>query len=166
MVDWSNVLQSTIHIKHIKTQTIMKKFFIIAFAALLAIGCTDAQKQNITDTEVDAAITLANAGFKNIAFEEGMSLSMNRDGEAVVLVFTQDLGKNSGNFQLGGLIIENMTNEALIKYATQYPQVVTAMNEVFEYGYDIRIEYHDANKGKIIAVKITRADLEKYTQPE
>jgi hypothetical protein len=144
----------------------MKKFFIIAFAALLAIGCTDAQKQNISDTEVDAAITLANAGFKNIAFEEGMSLSMNRDGEAVVLVFTQDLGKNSGNIQLGGLIIENMTNEALIKYATQYPQVVTAMNEVFEYGYDIRIEYHDANKGKIIAVKITRADLEKYTQAE
>ena len=142
----------------------MKKFFIIAFAALLAIGCTDAQKQNITDTEVDAAITLANAGFKNIAFEEGMSLSMNRDGEAVVLVFTQDLGKNGGNIQLGGLVAEGITNEYLMQLATQYPQVVTAMNEVFEYGYDIRLEYHDANRGKIIAVKITRADLERYTQ--
>lgn len=140
----------------------MKKFFIIAFAAIMALGCSDAQKKAITDAEVDAAILLTNTALNNIDFEDEMKLSMERVDEVVVLNITQQLGDEAATLQFAGLMAGDLAVDYALGTLCQYPEVVTALDEVFEFGYDIRIEYHDFEQGKIIAVPITRADLEKY----
>lgn len=140
----------------------MKKFFIIAFAAIMALGCSDAQKKAITDAEVDAAILLTNTALNNINFEDEMKLSMERVDEVVVLNITQQLGDEAATLQFAGLMAGDLAVDYALSTLCQYPEVVTALDEVFEFGYDIRIEYHDFEQGKIIAVPITRADLEKY----
>ena len=140
----------------------MKKFFIIAFTAIMALGCSDAQKKAITDAEVDAAILLTNTALNNIDFEDEMKLSMERVDEVVVLNITQQLGDEAATLQFAGLMAGDLAVDYALSTLCQYPEVVTALDEVFEFGYDIRIEYHDFEQGKIIAVPITRADLEKY----
>jgi hypothetical protein len=140
----------------------MKKFFIIAFAAIMALGCSDAQKKAITDAEVDAAILLTNTALNNIDFEDEMKLSMERVDEVVVLNITQQLGDEAATLQFAGLMAGDLAVDYALSSLCQYPEVVAGLDEVFEFGYDIRIEYHDFEQGKIIAVPITRADLEKY----
>ena len=142
----------------------MKKFFIIAFAAIMALGCSDAQKKAITDAEVDAAILLTNTALNNIDFKDEMKLSMERIDDVVVLNITQQLGDEAATLQFAGLMAGDLAVDYALSTLCQYPEVVTALDEVFEFGYDIRIEYHDFEQGKIIAVPITRADLEEYRQ--
>ncbi len=140
----------------------MKKYLIVALAALMAVACTEAQKKSVTDVEVDAAIVLANAAFKNIDTGEDLALSMARDGEVVVLKVTKQLGDEAATLQLAGMLVGNLATEYAMSQLATIPQAVTAMDEVFSYGYDIRVEFYDVEQGLIVAAPITREDLNKY----
>lgn len=140
----------------------MKKYLIVALATLMAVACTEAQKKSVTDVEVDAAIVLANAAFKNIDTGEDLALSMARDGEVVVLKVTKQLGDEAATLQLAGMLVGNLATEYAMSQLATIPQAVTAMDEVFSYGYDIRVEFYDVEQGLIVAAPITREDLNKY----
>lgn len=141
----------------------MKKVLIIALAAIATMACTEAQKKSITTTEVDAAIVLTNAALKNLNAESEVQMNMGRDGEVVVLKITQQLGDEASTLRFAGLMAGDMAIDYALGELTKLPQVVKAMEEVFSFGYDIRIEYHDVEQGMIVAVPITRADLERHT---
>lgn len=141
----------------------MKRFFIMTLALLAVVGCNEAQKKVITDTEVDAAIVLANAGLSTMDDKSEVDIRFARVDDCVVVKLTQDLG-DASMLKLTGMLVEAEAKKLALQEIAKAPKAIEALNTILDLGYDISVEYHDDDQGKIMAMPITRADLEAMSQ--
>jgi ribulose bisphosphate carboxylase small subunit len=65
---------------------------------------------------------------------------------------------------LTGMLVEAEAKKRALQEIAKAPKAIEALNTILDLGYDISVEYHDDDQGKIMAMPITRADLEAMSQ--
>ena len=124
---------------------------------------TDAEVEAVVRAEVDAAIVLANAGLSTMDDKSEVDIRFARVDDCVVVKLTQDLG-DASMLKLTGMLVEAEAKKLALQEIAKAPKAIEALNTILDLGYDISVEYHDDDQGKIMAMPITRADLEAMSQ--